>query len=180
MIHLGIFSGSKTIAGMDRIANQLRAIADGLDTDKFTIVYGGGTSGLMGVIPKHYAGRGGRVIGVDADMFVKRFGSADFGELEVHSTFGERQRALIDKSDVVLVLPGGLGTMSEWFDVMTLNDLRLRNIPVVVYNPDGFYDDIIRFIQKRQEDGFIKEIKSITYADRAETVLSAILEKKSK
>lgn len=178
MIYLGIFSGSKTITGMDRIAAGLRKVADELDIYKYTVVYGGGTSGLMGVIPKHYAGRGGRVIGVDADMFVKRFGSADFGEIQVHSSFAERQRALIERSDVILVLPGGLGTMSEMFDVLTLNDLKLRNIPVIVYNPDGFYDDIIRFIEKRQKDGFIKEIKSITYADRAETVLSAILDKK--
>ena len=61
----------------------------------------------MGVIPRRFSEVGGKVTAIDADMFVKKFGKADFGELEVYDTFSERQSQLIKRSDIVLVLPGG-------------------------------------------------------------------------
>lgn len=174
MRHIGIFSGSKTPHFFDDISSELKKVAEGLSNEHFRIVYGGGTSGIMGVIPKRYSELGGKVLGIDAEMFVKKFGKADFGDLEVYETFNERQMRLIQRSDIVLVLPGGLGTISELFDVLTLNDLNLKRIKVIIYNYNGFYDDIIQFIHKRQQDGFIKPIEYIQYARTPEEVLEII------
>jgi uncharacterized protein (TIGR00730 family) len=174
MINIGIFSGSKTPLFFNNITLELKKIAERLDIQKYSLVYGGGSSGLMGVIPKKYSELGGKVIGVDADMFVKRFGKADFGEHIVYDTFNERQMRLIQKSHIVLVLPGGVGTVSELFDVLTLNDLNLRDIHVLVYNYNGFYDEIIQFIHKRQLDGFIKHLKNVYYLKSAEEILNTI------
>ena len=174
MKHIGIFSGSKTPYFFDDISCQLKEIAEGIPKDHFRIVYGGGTSGLMGVIPRRFSELGGRVTGIDADMFVKRFGKADFGELEVYDTFSERQSQLIIRSDIVLVLPGGVGTISELFDVLTLNDLNIKKTKVIIYNYNGFYDEIIQFIHKRQQEGFIKPLDNIRYVRSADEVLDLL------
>jgi uncharacterized protein (TIGR00730 family) len=174
MKHLGIFSGSKTIQHYENLNDDLIKIAEGIPNDKIRIVYGGGTSGLMGVIPKRYSELGGKVTGIDADMFVKKFGSAEFGELEVYSTFNERQLRLIERSDIVLVLPGGVGTISELFDVLTLHDLNLKKTTVIIYNYNGFYDEIIQFIHKRQKEGFIKPLDNLRFAKTPEDVLEVI------
>lgn len=174
MKHLGIFSGSKTIQHYENLTNELNKIAEGIPNDRFRIVYGGGTSGLMGVIPKRYSELGGNVLGIDAEMFVKKFGRADFGELEVYNTFNERQLRLIERSDIVLVLPGGVGTISELFDVLTLNDLNLKKTTIIIYNYDGFYDEIIQFIHKRQKEGFIKPLDNLRYAKSSEEILDII------
>lgn len=174
MRNIGIFSGSKTPHFFDDISIELKKVAQGLSIENHRIVYGGGTSGIMGVIPKCFSELGGNVLGIDADMFVKKFGKADFGDLEVYETFNERQMKLIDKSDMVLVLPGGVGTISELFDVLTLNDLNLKKIKVIIYNYNGFYDDIIEFIKKRQKEGFIKPIQFIEEAKTPNEILDII------
>ena len=174
MKNIGIFSGSKIPFFFDDISSQLKKIAEGIPNEQFRIVYGGGCSGLMGVIPKRYSELGGRVTGIDADMFVKRFGKTNFGELEVYDTFNERQMRLIQRSDIVLVLPGGVGTISELFDVLTLNDLNLKKTHIIIYNYNGFYDEIIQFIHKRQQDGFIKPLEHIRYVRNADEVLDIL------
>jgi hypothetical protein len=174
MKNIGIFSGSKIPFFFDDISSQLKKIAEGIPNDKFRVVYGGGNSGLMGVIPKRYSEVGGRVTGIDADMFVKRFGRTEFGDLEVYDTFNERQMRLIQRSDIVLVLPGGVGTISELFDVLTLNDLNLKKTKVIIYNYNGFYDEIIQFIHKRQQEGFIKPLENLRYATTGEEVLDLL------
>ena len=73
MRHIGIFSGSKTTHFFDEISIELKKIAEGISTEHNRIVYGGGTSGIMGVIPKRFSELGGNVLGIDADMFVKKF-----------------------------------------------------------------------------------------------------------
>jgi uncharacterized protein (TIGR00730 family) len=174
MKNIGIFSGSKTPFFFEDISSQLKKIAEGISKDTFRIVYGGGNSGLMGVIPKRYSELGGKVTGIDADMFVKKFGRTVFGELEVYDTFNERQMRLIQRSDIVLVLPGGVGTISELFDVLTLNDLNLKKTQVIIYNYNGFYDEIIQFIHKRQQDGFIKPLEHIQYSRTADEILDIL------
>jgi uncharacterized protein (TIGR00730 family) len=174
MKHIGIFSGSKSTHFFDDISIELKEIAEGISKEQFCIVYGGGTSGLMGVIPRRFSELGGKVTGIDADMFVKKFGKADFGDLEVYDTFSERQSQLIKRSDIVLVLPGGVGTISELFDVLTLNDLNIKKTKVIIYNYNGFYDEIIQFIHKRQQEGFIKPLDNIRYVRSADEVLDIL------
>ena len=149
---IGIFSGSKwpkyNKCGLQK---SLMTFTNSLDTSQFKIAYGGGESGVMGVIPRRFDEIGGKVIGIDAKMFSDKYGTAPFGEQRIYDTFSERQHKLIEESDIFLVLPGGVGTIYEIFEVITFNDLNLWTCslsttptvkPIIIYNYENYYGDL--------------------------------------
>jgi len=162
--HIGIFSGSRFPIDdgvKSQLTGDLLEIARTMNPTKHTVVYGGGDSGLMSVIPKEFDARGGEVVGIDARMFVEKYGSAPFGQQYVEETFDARQKRLIETADVFLALPGGVGTVYEVMEVMTYNDLKLWNRDpervrrIIVFNHSGAYDGLKRHIQEAVEAGYV-------------------------
>ena len=149
------------------ILDELHSVANHLDPERFKLVYGGGNSGLMGVIPVGFSKRGGSVLGYNARMFADSADSggapngSQIGLQIVCETFEERQLSLIRASDSILVLPGGVGTLYEVFDVLVRNDLRRwddqRSRRVVLYNYRNYFKGLVGFIQNSTECGFIKQ-----------------------
>ena len=156
-INLVIFSGSNKPVFYEEIKKELINIADNLDKCKYNVWYGGGESGLMGIIPYHFDKKNGCVYSVDAKQFVDIFGVASFGTTYVMETFNERQSNLLSKGDIFLCLPGGVGTMSELFDVLVDNDVNKRNASILIYSYNNFYKDIIDFLNNKVEEGFVKK-----------------------
>jgi uncharacterized protein (TIGR00730 family) len=154
-------------------------IANSLDSQKHAVVYGGGVSGLMSVIPKAFVARGGQVVGIDARMFVEKYGAAAFGQQYVEETFDARQKRLIDTADVFLALPGGVGTVYEVLEVMTYNDLKLwkrdpeRIRRIVVFNHNGAYDGLKQHIRNAVEAGYVvaSSADTVVWCDTVDCVV---------
>lgn len=156
-------------ASSDQIANHYidAAFALGQEIGRHgdTLIFGGGATGVMGGASRGALAEGGHVIGV-VPRFMGKFEllNEKSGEIIWVDTMDERKRIMEDRSDAFVIGPGGIGTMDEFFQVVTMNGLERFNKPVVLYNINGYYDDIIRFMVKSRNEAFIKmDISKIIY-----------------
>lgn len=173
-LKLGIFSSSRTIQDQNYLV-QLEEMGNNLPLN-ISLFYGGGDAGAMGVIPKIFDYRGGSVTGIDCKKFNEKYGSPSFGKTIVYDSFEERQRQLLEASNVILCLPGGVGTLSELFDVIVSNDLSIKKRKIILFNWQGFFDPIITFIKNNVQKKYITswEKLDITVADNSLDVKTQI------
>ncbi len=120
---------------------------------------------------------GGKVIGV-APRFIREFEALneDCTELIHTETMGERKEIMEREADAFVIVPGGIGTFDEFFQILTLVDLGRKDAPIVLYNIDGFYDDLLKFMNSCMEKGFIRAHAGTIYTvkNTAKEVLDAI------
>ncbi len=121
------------------------------------VVYGGSNVGLMRAVAEAALARGGRVIGVIptvlVDLEVAHYGLT---ELHVTDTMHTRKALISERSDAYIALPGGFGTFEEMFEVLAWQTLRLHAKPVVLLNINGFYDQLLAFLDHCMEQGMLK------------------------
>lgn len=122
------------------------------------MIYGGGASGVMGACARGAARENGTVIGV-----VPHFMDA-FEIINTHctdiirtETMSERKDIMESHADAFIIAPGGIGTLDEFFQILTLVELGQKKAPIVIYNIDGYYDDMLVFMKKCTEGNFIRE-----------------------
>lgn len=121
------------------------------------LVYGGGTTGLMGAVARGVKEAGGHVIGVIPDFMKAReleFRGAD--ELITVSTMRERKQVMEEKSDAFVALPGGWGTLEEVMEILVLRQLALHEKPTVFLNHEGYYDHLLAFFEHMVAEQFGK------------------------
>lgn len=127
-----------------------------------TLIYGGGATGLMGACARGVASAGGKVIGVvPTFMDVRQELNEKCDQLIRTDTMHERKHLMEVKADAFIVTPGGVGTMDEFFEVLTLVQLQRLAHPIIIYNTNGYYDELIHFIDSCIQKKFI----SITVKD---------------
>ena len=122
------------------------------------IVFGGGKRGLMGACARGVYGENGEIFGVIPKFFY--IDGLLFGYCTEHyitETMRERKAKMEELSDAFVMLPGGLGTFDEFFEILTLRKLDLHEKPIGILNVNGFYDDMIRMLRKYAQEGFIPE-----------------------
>ena len=121
------------------------------------LVFGAGANGLMGAAARGVAEVGGEIIGV-APKFFNVDGMIFDGctELIRTETMRERKQIMEDKADAFIMTPGGIGTYEEFFEILTLKQLGRHNKPIAVLNTNGFYDDLLRFLDNAVEKEFMK------------------------
>ena len=139
--------------GFPPVAQTLGA---GIAARNHTLVYGGGTSGLMGVVARAAREGGSPVVGVIPDKLKSIEGVARHtaDELIVTDTMSERKRIMYLRADAFVVLPGGFGTLEEFLEVLTLRQLAYHERPVVVVNHDGFFDPLLGFFDQLYAQNF--------------------------
>lgn len=122
------------------------------------LLYGGGSVGLMKIIADVMMENKCKVIGTITEHLNNMdVGYNDIDELIVVDSMSERKKILEDMADGFIAMPGGLGTMDEFFEVFVLSQLRVFDKPVALYNVNGYYDDIIRFIDHAAKEGFVRK-----------------------
>lgn len=122
-----------------------------------TIVYGGGSIGLMGVLADAALEAGGRVIGIiPVHLGEKEIAHAGLSELHVVRTMHERKALMMELSDAFIALPGGLGTLEELFEVLTWSQLGLHAKPCGLLNVRGYYDPLLALLDRAVEQGFLR------------------------
>lgn len=146
------------------------------------LVYGGGHIGLMGALAEAVIEGGGRVIGVIPEHLMRmEVAYLEIHELIVVDSMHTRKRRMFDAADGFVVLPGGLGTMDEAFEILTWKQLRLHNKPIIVVNQNGYWDDWVRLVDKIVTQGFAHpEITRLfTVVDDIDRVIDAAREELS-
>lgn len=156
MKSIAIFCGSAL--GTDPIfAETARLTGETLAKQGKRLVYGGGRSGLMGVVADSALAAGGQVIGVIPQGLVDReLAHPDLTELHIVKNMHERKTIMSEFSDGFIALPGGAGTIEEIFEQWTWAQLGIHLKPCAFLNVEGFYDDLIKFIQLTTSKGFSK------------------------
>ncbi|NUT36370.1 MAG: TIGR00730 family Rossman fold protein [Hamadaea sp.] len=126
-----------------------RATGADLAREGHSLVYGGGGLGMMGELAKAARGAGVRVVGVMPEGLVARErASHDVDELIVSADLATRKEIMIAKADAFLILPGGLGTLDELFEVWTTGpQLRQHAKPIVLVDADGFYAGLVDWLR---------------------------------
>lgn len=121
-----------------------------------TLVYGGGSVGLMGELARAAQAAGGCVIGVITRFLVGlEKGHSACDEYIVVDTMRERKRLMTERGDAFLILPGGLGTYEEFFEILVARHLREHDKPIGVVNSHGYYNPLIAMIEHGIEHRFI-------------------------
>lgn len=122
-----------------------------------TLVYGGAAVGLMGAVADAVLAGGGKVIGILPRVLEQReVAHRGLTELKIVGSLAERKDLLLGLADAVVALPGGLGTLDELFEAATWAQLGLKACPIGVVNVDGYYDHLLRFLDRAAEDGLLQ------------------------
>lgn len=122
-----------------------------------TLINGAGTMGLMGASTDACIAAGGRTVGIIPQFMVDEgWAHQGMNELIVTADMHERKARLTQMADACIALPGGLGTLDELFDVVTLKQLGEFLKPIVILNTDGFYDRLLEHIQYAMEENMLR------------------------
>jgi cytokinin riboside 5'-monophosphate phosphoribohydrolase len=119
------------------------------------LVYGGGNRGVMGVVGRTVKATGGLVVGVIPEFMKTRELALDSAsELITVATMRERKQRMEERAEGFVTLPGGIGTLEEFSEVLALRHLNRLHKPIVLVNQDGFYDDLLRFFERLTREHF--------------------------
>lgn len=130
-----------------------------LAEQKITLVYGGARIGIMGAIAKGVLDVGGEAIGVIPEFLMKKeVFHPNLSELIITQDMHERKMKMHALSDGILMLPGGYGTLEEFFEMLTWAQLGLHQYPIGILNTNGFYDALLKMMKHMVDEGFVKQL----------------------
>lgn len=147
-----------------------------------TMIFGGGANGLMGACARGVAESGGEVVGVvPRPLSVPAQLYEDSGEIVYTESIAERKQKMVALADAFVALPGGIGTLDELFDVLTLRQLSLTEKPVVLLNTEGFFASLDALLRGAAKEGFLGEDLGALYrlCDEPQAALAALEEEQS-
>lgn len=171
-----VFCGSRDGDG-EGYARLAETFGAALGQRGWTLVYGGGTLGLMGRIAKATQAHGGAVVGVIPEaMDTVEVAYRDAEELIVVDTMRQRKQIMDDRADAFVVLPGGFGTLEELSEVITHRYLDYHGKPVIILNHGGFYDPLLDLFDHFIAGGFASERfrESYVVADSLDDAIAAL------
>lgn len=139
-------------------AEQAYLLGKTLAEQEITVVYGGAKIGLMGEVAKGALDTHGKVIGVIPDFLkIKEVAHSGLTELMVTQDMHQRKLKMHELSDGIIMLPGGYGTLEEFFEMLTWGQLGLHQYPMGILNTNGFYEELMTMLIKMVDEGFVKK-----------------------
>ena len=138
----------------ERYTQPAREFAAAIGDGGHTLVWGGSDTGLMKVVADGVQGAGGRLVGISVELF-RELARKDADEMVFAKDLAERKTLLLARSDAVVVMVGGLGTLDEATEILELRKHGLHDKRVVLLNTAGFYDGLIIQLKRMDEDGFL-------------------------
>lgn len=173
MKRITVFCGSSF--GTDEIyKSQATLLGHTLAKHNIELVYGGANVGLMGVVADGVLNSGGKVVGVLPNFLKsKEIAHEQLTKLILVDTMHERKTIMNELCDGVIALPGGFGTLEEFFEILTWGQLGLHKKPIAILNIDGFYDPLNVLVQTMVDKGFLKEVnkKMLLVSDNIDELL---------
>ncbi|MBC8007309.1 MAG: TIGR00730 family Rossman fold protein [Prolixibacteraceae bacterium] len=151
-----VFCGSSAGVRQD-YANAARGLAVALARRGLELVYGGGNVGLMGVLADSMLHAGGQVIGVIPQSLVAReVAHHGVSELRIVETMHQRKALMCELSDAFIALPGGFGTLDEFFEILTWSQLGIHGKPSGLLNVSGYYDALLAMLDHAVVERFLR------------------------
>jgi uncharacterized protein (TIGR00730 family) len=168
-----VFCGAN-FNGDEVLKQAVEQLAQIMVNRDITLVYGGGKVGIMGLLADAVLQQGGKAIGVIPQFLMdKEVGHHGLTELHVVQNMHQRKQMMNDLCDAIIMLPGGFGTLEEFFEVLTWLQLGLHNHPVGVLNVNGFYDNLLMQMDVMVEQRYLKPANRrlvLTSADPIELI----------
>lgn len=143
------------------------------------LVYGAGDVGLMGEVARSAQAAGGRTFGVIPEhLFPREAGKRDLSTFVVTETMHERKKVMFMNCDAIVMLPGGAGSLDEFFEVLTWRQIGLHDKPIFLVDTEGYWDPLLALIDRIVAEGFadasLKDFaKPVADAQSLETALKA-------
>jgi uncharacterized protein (TIGR00730 family) len=154
--NLCLFCGSNT-GTRPAYADAATQIGRALAARGMTLIYGGGSVGLMDIAAQAALDAGGRVIGVITEqLMVREVGHSGLDQLHVVATMHERKALMAKLSDAFVALPGGFGTLDELCEMATWDQLGIHVKPLVVVNLEGYFDGFLAQLDRAVADGLLR------------------------
>jgi uncharacterized protein (TIGR00730 family) len=173
---LCVFCGSRF--GVDPAFRDLaRQLGQTLAERAVTLVYGGGGVGLMGLTANAALSAGGKVVGIIPEfLFNREAGHPNLSELVVVKSMHERKLEMFERSDGFVILPGGLGTLEEFFEVLSWRTLGLHDKPIVIIDHTGYWQPLADLLKSVIDGGFAdrRYLDHVAFVTRVEDVLPTI------
>lgn len=144
---------------------------------KIRLVFGGGRVGLMGILADAALTAGGEVVGIIPEHLVRlEVGHSGTTELLVVESMHERKQKMADLSDGFAVLPGGLGTLDETFEIVTWKQLRLHDKPIVLVDVADYWKPLVGMVEHMIKEGFVQPAHRRLFGvvDKVEDVIPAL------
>ncbi len=132
-----------------------------------TLVFGAGSGGLMGASARGVKKAGGEIYGVVPKFFIDEGLEGLYDqctEMIVTDTMRERKRVMEEMAEAFVIVPGGIGTFEEMFEIITLKQLGRHRKPIAFLNINGYYDSLVSMMNHATEEGFVKEKCSEIYS----------------
>jgi len=153
---LCVFCGAN-FNGDPILKQAVEQLAEVLVNRDITLVFGGGKVGVMGILADAVLNNGGKAVGVIPQFLMdKEVGHPGLTELHIVESMHQRKQKMNDLCDAIIMLPGGFGTLEEFFEVLTWLQLGLHNHPVGILNVNGFYDNLLMQMDLMVEQHFLK------------------------
>lgn len=171
-----VYCGSSSRVA-DIYKDAAREMGKMIAAEGWKVVYGGGRVGLMGLVADSALQAGTQVVGIiPAHIQQREIEHTDLSELHIVDSMHIRKQMMVDRSDAFIILAGGLGTLDEFFELLTWKQLGLHDKPVVVVNIDGYWDKMLAAINHIADIGFMRDEDRglFTVVNRLEDVPNAI------
>ncbi|MFC0604538.1 LOG family protein [Winogradskyella pulchriflava] len=157
MKNIAVFCGSSE-GNDEKIINESYALGKTFAEKNITLVYGAAKIGIMGKVAQGVIDNNGETIGVIPHFLkTKEIVHTELTELIVTDNMHDRKVIMYDKSDGFIIIPGGFGTMDEFFEITTWGQLGLHTKPIGILNTNGYYDALIMQCKMMVSRGFLKQ-----------------------
>jgi uncharacterized protein (TIGR00730 family) len=154
---VAVFCGSRE--GKNKIfANHAKELGKLIAVLGVKLVYGGGKKGLMGIVAESVLANRGKVMGVIPKILVEWEQQHEaLTELAIVPDMHSRKKMIYEMSDAAIVLPGGFGTLDEFFEMITWNQLKIHDKKIYILNSGGFYNHLYHHLKSLENEGFLYE-----------------------
>jgi uncharacterized protein (TIGR00730 family) len=175
---LCVYCGSRP-GRLETFTQTAKAVGEWIGQHQGQLVYGGGNSGLMGIVAAATQQAGGKVVGIIPHALAeKELARDDCDEFYLVDNMHQRKHMMAERADAFLALPGGIGTFEEFFEVWTWRQLGYHNKPIGLLNVDGYYDGLLAFMNTTVKEGFVSDwqMNLIHQSDNLEQLLPLLIQ----
>ncbi|MBO9452015.1 TIGR00730 family Rossman fold protein [Tropicibacter sp. R16_0] len=173
-----VYCGSR-FGAMPAYSQAAETFGTLLANEGWRLVYGAGDVGLMGAVARAAQAAGGDTFGViPTHLLDREVGKTDLTSFVVTETMHERKKVMIMNADAVVVLPGGPGSLDEFFEALTWRQLGLHDKPILVMNVNGYWDKLRDLMDQTMDQGFADASLGdfVTWVETPETTMAALRE----
>jgi uncharacterized protein (TIGR00730 family) len=144
---------------------------------KLKLIYGGGSTGLMGLVADAALAEGGTVMGIIPELLIEwEHHHKGITELAIVPDMHTRKKMMYDRCDAAIILPGGFGTLDEFFEMLTWNQLKIHDKKIYILNSGGFYNHLVNHLRQLEKEGFLYDSldERITFCETPVEVFNRI------